>query len=75
MECICRFRRSGLAVRTWDLWNAGRRQVFPLDFVAAYQRGGYTLRQIEDYFSLHYSRISKIIHAAELAAHEEKGKT
>jgi hypothetical protein len=43
--------------------------------VAAYRSGGYTLREIGDYFSLHYSRISKIIHAADLAAGEEKGKT
>ena len=42
--------------------------------VAAYRSGGYTLRDIGDYFSLHYSRISKIIHAADLAAREEKGK-
>ena len=43
--------------------------------VAAYRSGGYTLRDIGDYFSLHYSRISKIIRAADLASREEKGKT
>jgi hypothetical protein len=43
--------------------------------VAAYRSGGYTLRDIGDYFSLHYSRISKIIHAADLASREEKRKT
>ena len=43
--------------------------------VAAYRSGGYTLRDIGDFFSLHYSRISKIIHAADLALREEKGKT
>jgi len=43
--------------------------------VAAYRSGGYTLRDIGDYFSLHYSRISKIVHAADLALREEKGKT
>jgi hypothetical protein len=43
--------------------------------VAAYRSGGYTLRDIGDYFSLHYSRISKIVRAASLAAREEKGKT
>ena len=42
--------------------------------VAAYRSGGYTLRDIGDYFGLHYSRISKIVHAADLAAREEKGK-
>jgi len=43
--------------------------------VAAYRSGGYTLRDIGDYFSLHYSRISKIVHAADLVRREEKGKT
>jgi putative transposase len=43
--------------------------------VAAYRSGNYTLRDIGDYFSLHYSRISKIVHAADLASREEKGQT
>jgi REP element-mobilizing transposase RayT len=43
--------------------------------VAAYRSGGYTLRDIGDYFSLHYSRISKIVQAADSALREEKGKT
>jgi len=43
--------------------------------VAAYRSGGYTMREIGDYFSLHYSRISKIIHVADLAADKTKGKT
>jgi REP element-mobilizing transposase RayT len=43
--------------------------------VAAYLSGRYTLREIGDYFSLHYSRISKIVHAADLAEHDKKGKT
>jgi len=43
--------------------------------VAAYRSGGYTLQDIGDYFSLHYSRISQIVHAADLVQREEKGKT
>ena len=35
--------------------------------VAAYRSGGYTLRDIGDFFGLHYSRISKIIQAADAA--------
>ncbi|MEA3292633.1 MAG: transposase [Pseudomonadota bacterium] len=31
--------------------------------VQAYHSGGYTLQQIGDYFSLHYSTVSRIIHA------------
>ena len=31
--------------------------------VRAYRSGGYTLQQIGDYFSLHYSTVSRIIHA------------
>ncbi|NEV65393.1 addiction module toxin RelE, partial [Thiorhodococcus minor] len=38
---------------------------------AAYASGGYTLKQIGDYFGLHYARISRIVRAAEKA----KGKT
>ena len=41
--------------------------------VAAYRSGGYTLRDIGDYFGLHYSRISKIVHAADLARREKRG--
>jgi hypothetical protein len=43
--------------------------------VAAYRSGRYTLREIGDYFSLHYSRISNIIHVADLATGEENRKT
>ena len=43
--------------------------------VAAYRSGGYTLRDIGDFFGLHYSRISKIIQAADSARREAKGKT
>ena len=38
---------------------------------AAYASGGYTLKDIGDYFGLHYSRISKIVRQVEQA----KGKT
>lgn len=41
--------------------------------VAAYASGDYTMQQIGVFFGLHYSRISKIINAADHA--KEKGKT
>ncbi len=28
---------------------------------AAYASGGYTLKEVGDYFQLHYSRVSKIV--------------
>ncbi len=37
----------------------------------AYASGGYTLKQIGEYFCLHYSRVSRIV----LRAREAKGKT
>ncbi len=40
--------------------------------VAAYRSGSSTLRDIADFFGLHYSRISKIIQAADSAQHREK---
>ena len=43
--------------------------------VAAYRSGGYTLRDIGDFFGLHYSRISKIVQAADLALREANRKT
>jgi len=43
--------------------------------VAAYRSGGHTLQDIGDFFGLHYSRVSKIVKAADLALHEAKGKT
>jgi len=42
---------------------------------SAYASGGYTMREIGDYFGLHYSRVSKIVRATSLANSEEKGKT
>ncbi|CAK0770780.1 transposase [Gammaproteobacteria bacterium] len=42
--------------------------------VAAFASGSYTLKEIGDYFGLHYSRISKIVRTAQLARTEEKGK-
>jgi putative transposase len=39
--------------------------------VAAYASGGYTLKQIGEYFNLHYARISRIVRRAR----EAKGKT
>jgi DNA-binding MarR family transcriptional regulator len=29
--------------------------------IAAYQSGGYTLKEVGDFFNLHYSRVSKIV--------------
>lgn len=43
--------------------------------VAAYGSGGYTLKDIGDYFGLHYSRVSKIVRLAEHGPRKEKGKT
>jgi REP element-mobilizing transposase RayT len=43
--------------------------------IAAYASGGHTMRQIGDYFGLHYSRVSKIIRAADQASLKKKGKT
>jgi predicted HTH domain antitoxin len=31
------------------------------DIYAAYQSGGYSLKQVSEYFGLHYSRVSKIL--------------
>lgn len=33
--------------------------------VAAYASGGYTLKEIGEYFGLHYSRVSRIVAKAE----------
>jgi len=46
--------------------------------LAAYQSGGYTLRDIGDYFDIHYSRVSKILQSAGSAPgkiRKSKGKT
>jgi REP element-mobilizing transposase RayT len=43
--------------------------------VAAYRSGGYTLRDIGDFFGIHYSRVSKIVRDADAAARKAKGKT
>jgi len=42
---------------------------------AAYASGGYTMQDIGDFFRLHYSRVSKIIQAADQARTKAKGKT
>jgi putative transposase len=42
---------------------------------AAYASGGYTLREIGDYFGLHYSHVSKIVQAASRAKGKEDGKS
>jgi REP element-mobilizing transposase RayT len=34
---------------------------------AAYESGGYTLRELGEYFGLHYSRVSKVVQAARQA--------
>jgi len=46
-----------------------------LAIAAAYTSGGYTLREIGDYFGLHYSRVSKIVRAAYLVRSKAQGKT
>jgi putative transposase len=43
--------------------------------VAAYASGGYTMKDLGDYFGLHYSRISKIVHQGFSQLKKEKGKT
>jgi putative transposase len=42
---------------------------------AAYESGGYTLREIGDFFGLHYSRVSKIVQAGERARAKKNRKT
>ena len=32
---------------------------------AAYASGGYTMEEVGDYFGLHYSRVSRVVQAAE----------
>jgi hypothetical protein len=41
--------------------------------VAAYRSGGYTLSDIGDFFGIHYSRVSKIFQAADVARREAEG--
>ncbi|MGB5734626.1 MAG: transposase, partial [Thiohalocapsa sp.] len=43
--------------------------------VAAYRSGGYTLRDIGDFFGIHYSRVSKIVQAADVVRRQARGKT
>ncbi len=42
----------------------GRMRTENQAIIAAYASGGYTMKEIGDYFGLHQSRISKIIRAA-----------
>ena len=42
---------------------------------AAYASGGYTMQDIGDYFGVHYSRVSRIVGAAEKAKRTAKDKT
>lgn len=42
---------------------------------AAYASGGYTLKDIGDYFGLHYSRVSRVVQAAEQSRTMAKDKT
>jgi putative transposase len=42
---------------------------------AAYGSGGYTMKEIGDYFGLHYSRVSRTVHAAEQSRPKAKVKT
>jgi len=43
--------------------------------VAAYASGAYTMQDVGDFFGLHYSRVSKIIHAADQARAKARRKT
>ena len=42
---------------------------------AAYASGGYTMQDIGDYFGVHYSRVSRIVGAAEKAKRTAKDQT
>jgi len=42
---------------------------------AAYGNGGYTMAEIGDYFGLHYSRVSRVVQAAEQARRKAKVTT
>jgi REP element-mobilizing transposase RayT len=42
---------------------------------AAYASGGYTMKDIGDYFGLHYSGVSRVVRAAEQARPNAKNKT
>jgi hypothetical protein len=42
---------------------------------ATYASGGYTMREIGDYFGVHYSRVSKILSRLASRAPEARGKT
>ena len=53
----------------WDAGSPNRNSAI----TKAYASGAYTLRQIGDYFGLHYSRVSRIVRAAKVE--KAKGKT
>ena len=42
---------------------------------AAYSSGGYSMREIGDFFGPHYSRVSKIVRSFRAANAKETGKT
>jgi len=60
-------RRSPPSLETFTRKYSDRNQAIAM----AYQSGGYSLKTIGEYFGLHYSRVSRVIAAAEKA----KGKT
>lgn len=50
-------RRPPLALKEYQQQSKSRNEAI----VKAYKSGSYTLKQIGDYFELHYSRVSRII--------------
>jgi len=46
-------------------YYAGRFEDRDQAIVATYHSGGYTMKEIGDYFGLHYSRVSRILKKAE----------
>lgn len=60
-------RRTPPPLETFARKHTDRNQAI----VMAYQSGGYSLKAIGEYFGIHYSRVSRVVAAAEKA----KGKT
>ena len=50
-------RKPSLALKHYQQQSKSRNEAI----IKAYQSGSYTLKEIGDYFELHYSRISRIV--------------
>lgn len=50
-------RRTGLSIRDYQVQSANRNEAI----AKAYQSGGYTQKELSDYFGIHYSTVSKIL--------------